>query len=151
MGISGSASSHVSGLSYIAAMSSKLIFILGALALLLYLAVSYGLRARFPRVDVTYNTAVTGHISSSLQIGDSHFFFLNGKSSARYDFDAFVPALLAAGQAAAGHPRQESGLMLGEYLHRGDSIRKDAHSTKLTVWRGKHLSQWACPPAGTSF
>jgi hypothetical protein len=128
-------------------MSPKLILALGALAFLLYLGFSYQLRVHFPRIEVVYNTAVTGRISSSVHMGDSHYFFLNGKSDARYDFDAFTPALPAAGQSSVEQTSQDSTLILGEYLHMGDSISKDTRSTGLTVWRGQHLSQWTCPPA----
>ena len=120
-------------------MSTKIILALGAVALLAYVGVSYGLRRRFPRVEVAADTALKGRVSSVVHIMESHSFFLKGQPNTRYDFDAFA---LAPGQA----PLRRASRSLNHYLHLGDSISKRPHSVELTVWRGKRLSRWVCPP-----
>jgi hypothetical protein len=121
-------------------MSTKIILALGVVALLAYFGVSYGLRQRFPRTEVAIDTALRGRVSSTLHVRDSYSFFLNGKTTTRYDFDDFT---LATGQ----EPLRPDGGSLNQYLHVGDSISKPAHSVELTVRRGKRLSRWVCPPA----
>ena len=121
-------------------MSTKLILALGVVALLGYTGISYGLRQRFPRLEVAADTALKGRVSSVVHVNDSHFFFLKGQKTIRYDFDAFAPV-------KSQEPlRQHSG-SLNHYLHIGDSISKRAHSVELVVWRGQRVSRWACPPA----
>jgi hypothetical protein len=121
-------------------MSTKIILALGVVALLAYFGVSYGLRQRFPLMEVAVDTALRGRVSSSVQVHDSYSFFLNNKTTTRYDFDAFT---LATGQ----EPLRPAGGTLSEYLHVGDSISKRPHSVELTVRRGTRLSRWVCPPA----
>ncbi|MFC6222420.1 hypothetical protein ACFP2F_04130 [Hymenobacter artigasi] len=121
-------------------MSTKLILVLGVVALLAYLGVSYGIRHRFPRIEVVTDTALKGRVSGVVHVRDSHSFFLNDETTTRYDFDAFT---LAKGQEQL----RSDGGSLNQYLHSGDSINKRPHSVELTVRRGKHLSQWVCPPA----
>ena len=120
-------------------MSTKLILVLGVVALLAYIGVSYGLRQRFPRTEVAIDTALKGRVSSSFHVQSAHFFFLNGRTTTRYDFDAFTPA---PGQ----EPLLKDGGSLNQYLHVGDSIGKRPNSVELTVRRGKRLSRWVCPP-----
>lgn len=120
-------------------MSTKITLVLGVVALLAYLGVSYGLRQRFPRMEVVTDTALKGRVSGVVHVQDSYSFFLNGKTTTRYDFDAFT---LAEGQ----DPLQPDGGSLSQYLHVGDSISKRPHSVELTVRRAKRLSHWVCPP-----
>lgn len=129
---------------YLAAISTKLILVVGAVALLAYAGVSYGLRQRFPRVAVDADTVLKGRVSGAFHVQNSHSFFLNGKTTTRYDFGAFTSV---PGQE---EPRQQDGSSLSEYLHTGDSISKRAHSMELTVRRGKRLSRWVCPPENAS-
>ncbi|MDB5270270.1 MAG: hypothetical protein JWP58_3310 [Hymenobacter sp.] len=121
-------------------MSTKLILVLGVVALLAYTGVSYGLRHRFPRTEVTSDTALKGRVGVVFHVQSAHFFFLNNDTKTRYDFDAFTPA---PGQ----EPLSPNGGSLNQYLHIGDSISKRPHSVELTVRRGKRLSRWVCPPA----
>ena len=118
-------------------MSTKIILVLGVVALLAYIGVSYGLRQRFPLMEVASDTALKGRVSGVVHVQDSYSFFLNGKTATRYDFDAFT---LAKGQA----PLRPDGGSLNQYLHVGDSISKRPHTVELTVRRGKRLSQWVC-------
>ncbi len=127
-------------------MSPKTIFTLGTVALLLFIAVTYGLRAAFPRIVVEYKTGVTGRVTGSFETKGYHTFFLNGKTNARYDVDAFTSVEPAAELTRAGRAAgQGGGTDLGDYLREGDYIRKSAHSTELAVRRGKRVSHWACP------
>ena len=127
-------------------MSPKYIFALGTVALLLFIAVTYGLRAAYPRIVVEYRTSVTGRVTGSFQTKGYHTFFLNGKTNARHDVDAFTPV-----EPAAEPPRTErragqgSGTDLGDFLRKGDYLRKSAYSTELTVQRGERIFHWACP------
>jgi hypothetical protein len=121
-------------------MSTKLILVLGVVALLAYLGVSYGLRQRFPRMEVVTDTALKGRVSGVVHVRDSYSFFLNGKTTTRYDFDAFT---LAKGQA----PLRPAAGSLSQYLHVGDSISKRPYAAELTVRRAKRLTRWVCPPA----
>ena len=121
-------------------MSTKLILALGAVALLVYTGASYGLRHRFPRLEVGTDTALEGRVSAVFHVQSTHFFFLNDQKTTRYDFDVFA---LAPNQ----EPLRRNSTSLGEYLHVGDSISKRPHSVELTVRRGKRLSRWVCPPA----
>ncbi|MDO7845311.1 hypothetical protein Q5H92_03005 [Hymenobacter sp. M29] len=123
-------------------MSTKLILALGVVALLAYFGVSYGLRQRFPRLEVATDTALKGRISGVFHVQKSHFFFLNGQTDTRYDFGAFAPSPDQA-------PFQQDSSSLNQYLHVGDSISKRAHSVELTVRRGQRLSRWVCPPQAT--
>ena len=128
---------------YIAAMSTKLILVLGAVALLAYTGVSYGLRHRFSRIEVGAGTGLKGRISAVFHVQSSYSFFLNGKTTSRYDFGTFTSA---SGQKL----RRPDGGSLNEYLHIGDSISKRPHSVEIAVRRGKHLSRWVCPPAAAA-
>ncbi|MCC3155210.1 hypothetical protein Q3A66_19020 [Hymenobacter sp. BT770] len=119
-------------------MSSTRILLLGAAALLLYLALPSALRAGFACRAVGYETAVTGRVSGHWQSRHAHGFFLDGRRRPSYDFRAFVPAPAAA-------PADEQDL--NQYLRPGDLIRKPAHARALTVRRGDRLSHWVCPPA----
>lgn len=121
-------------------MSTKIILALGVVALLAYFGVSYSLRQRFPLREASNDTALKGRVSGVVHMRDSYSFFLNGKTTVRYDFDAFT---LATGQK----PLRPAGGSLNAYLHVGDSISKRPHSVELTVRRGKRLSRWVCPPA----
>ena len=121
-------------------MSTRIILALGVVALLAYFGVSYGIRQRFPLTEVAIDTSLKGHVSSTIHVRHSYSFFLNGKTTTRYDFDSFT---LAAGQ----EPIRPAGSGLNAYLHVGDSISKRPNSMELTVWRGKRLSRWVCPPA----
>ena len=124
-------------------MSTKTILVLGMVALLAYLGVSYGLRQRFPLTEVVTDTGLKGRVSGVVNVRDSYSFFLNGKTTTRYDFDAFT---LATGQK----PVRPDGGSLNKYLHSGDSISKRPHSVELTVRRGKRLTRWVCPPEAAS-
>ena len=124
---------------YLAGMSPNRILLLGALALLLYLSFSYGLRTFFPRLAVEYDTALTGRVTGTFQVRSEYTFFLNSQKTPRYDFDAFAP-VPRAGQ------EQPEGTRLGQYLREGDFVRKPGHATMLTVQRGDSLTQWVCPP-----
>lgn len=121
-------------------MSTKFILALGVLALLAYFGVSYGLRQRFPRLEVAADTALKGRVSGVFRVSESHFFFLNDQTTPRYDFEAFAPA---PGQK----PFRRDSSSLNQYLHVGDSIVKRPDSAELTVWRGKKLSRWVYRPA----
>ena len=125
---------------YIAIMSTKLILVLGAVALLAYAGVSYGLRHRFRRMEVDAGTALKGRVSGVVHVQRSYSFFLNGQTTTRYDFDAFT---MVPDQKLL----RQDGSSLSEYLHIGDSISKRAQSVEMTVRRGKRLSRWVCPPA----
>ncbi|MBH8570745.1 hypothetical protein KB206_17765 [Microvirga sp. STS02] len=120
-------------------MSTKITLALGVVALFAYIGVSYGIRQRFPLTEVAADTALKGRVSGVFQVQSTHFFFLNDKTTTRYDFDDFAPV---PGQELL---RQDGSL--GEYLHVGDSISKRPHSVELTVQRGERLSRWVCPPA----
>ncbi|GAB3854299.1 hypothetical protein GCM10028822_24050 [Hymenobacter terrigena] len=123
-------------------MSTKIILVLGVVALLAYIGVSYGLRQRFPLTEVATDMALKGRVSGTVHVRDSYSFFLNNKTTTRYDFDAFTPA---TGQERL---QPDSG-SLNQYLHVGDSISKQPNSVELTVRWGKRLSRWVCPPAAT--
>ena len=133
-------------------MSPTRILLLGAATLLLYLAFRfafpYALRAVFARLDVGYDTAVAGRVTGHWQSQQEHGFFLDGQHRPSYDFRAFVPAPTAA-QHPPGGPAtpDENRVDLDRYLHKGDFLRKPAHSRTLTVRRGESLSQWVYAPA----
>ena len=127
------------GRCYLAGMSTTRILALGAAALLLYLAFSYGLRTAFPRTEVGYATALTGRVTGAMRSKDQRSFFLDGRAAPRYDFDAFAP-VPSAGQAPA------DGTRLGQYLRTGDLVRKPGRATGLTVQRGDSLTHWMCTP-----
>ncbi|MBF9140803.1 hypothetical protein [Hymenobacter properus] len=118
-------------------MSTNRILALGAVALLLYLGFSYGLRAAFPCTEVGCDTAVSGRITGAFQRKKSRTFFLDGKLDRRYDFDAFAPA---TGPAEEDNP-------LSQYLRKGDLVSKSGRAALLTVQRGDTLTRWVCSPS----
>ena len=123
-------------------MSTTRILTLGAVALLLYLAASYAVRAVFPRTEVGYETALAGRISGTFESRHQRSFFLNGHTAPRYDFDAFARVSSVGQQAPADNH-------LDRYLRKGDFIQKPGNSFVLTVQRGDGITQWTCAPAAT--
>lgn len=120
-------------------MSTNRILALGAAALILYLGFKYGLRAAFPRIEVGFETGVTGRVTGTLQIRNQYSFFLNGRARTRYSFGSFVLVGRAASQVAA------SAVSLDDYLQKADYVHKQARTTELTVQRGESITRWACP------
>ncbi len=120
-------------------MSPNRILLLGALALVLYLGFIFGLRAAFPRAEVGYDTALTGRITGTFEQKGQRTFFLNGERALRYDFDAFTPAVTDGPFSAT--------YSLGQYLRKGDRVRKPGRAAELTVQRGDSLSRWKCASA----
>jgi hypothetical protein len=128
-------------------MSTKRIVGLGFLALLLYFAFLFGLRAAFPRTAVGYDTPVTGRVSGYFLSQRQRSFYLNGLTTTRYNFDSFAPVRPAEAPAVAKGNPEESRSRLDGYLRKGDYIRKAAHAATLTVHRGDSLTLWAFSPA----
>jgi hypothetical protein len=123
-------------------MSTNRILAFGAVALLLYLSFSYGLRAAFPFTEVGCNTALTGRITGAVEINRRRTFFLNGQRTLRYDFSAFAPA--TGPGRADGAPEDNS---LNRYLRKGDVVRKPGRAALLTVQRGDSITRWVCAPS----
>jgi hypothetical protein len=124
-------------------MSTNRILGLGTVALLLYLGFSLGLQVAFPQAEVGYDTALAGRVTGTFQRKSQRTFFLNGKRTPRYDFDAFT---LASGAAPRGTEPPEDR-SLSQYLRKGDLVRKRGRAAVLTVQRGDSLTEWVCPQA----
>ncbi|MBD2723873.1 hypothetical protein [Hymenobacter armeniacus] len=122
-------------------MRPAYILALGAIALLFYLAIPYGSRLFFPRIVIGYDTAVNARVTGHMQSRSYHSFFFNGHTKNQYDVSAFVAA-----EAANVGPASADSLELSVYLKHGDILRKEAHSSVLTVQRGSKATQWVCPP-----
>ena len=130
-------------------MSSSRILILGAVVMLLYLAIPYGLRLFFPRVTVGYEKAISGRVTGHFQSRHYYGFFLDGNQDINYDFGDFEPAPASARPDTTGAvpPNAAPDTDLNEYLKNGDVLSKKASSTELIVRRGDSRTRWTCPPA----
>ncbi|RZL07010.1 MAG: hypothetical protein EOO62_17810 [Hymenobacter sp.] len=132
-------------------MSLKDILRLVALLAAFYFLAPYllsGINRLFinPIVEVSYPTAVDGHVTASSMNRQYFLYTLDGDTKTSYDSNVFVPATASS---HTGNLSQEevNRLILGTQLRVGDYITKAANSTSLTVQRGTVTTHWICPPA----
>jgi hypothetical protein len=131
-------------------MSAKDILKLLAIAAIFFALAPYLLhginRLRYPAtVNVSYLTAITGHVTGSRTNRQYTLNYLDGNERNYYDFNNFLPDSISTPLDSLSQD-DKNRLMLGAHLRKGDYIMKKAHSTQLTVQRGGINMHWICSP-----
>ncbi|RZK33493.1 MAG: hypothetical protein EOO61_15200 [Hymenobacter sp.] len=129
-------------------MSAKDMLKLLAIAAVFFALAPYLLnginRLRYPStVNISYLTAIQGHVTGSRTNRQYTLIYLDGSENKYYDFNSFLPDSISTPLDSLSQ-EDKNRLTLGAHLRKGDCIIKAAHSNQLTVQRGGTDTHWSC-------